>query len=90
VDLAAIQSQAQSGGGPGDSGPDSSSGMLSGDSSDILSTLLGSGHQVGGAFGTGKLFTTSALSVLATSDGRLFAGAVTPAVLEADAAAAAR
>jgi outer membrane lipoprotein-sorting protein len=68
-------------------GPSSDSSLISGDTSGVLSAVLGSGRAVSGAFGTGKLFTTSAVSVLITADGRLFAGAVTPAVLEADAAA---
>jgi outer membrane lipoprotein-sorting protein len=61
-------------------------GLFNGDVSSYLSTLIGAGKQVHGAFGTGKLYTTSFLSILVTNDGRLFAGAVTPSVLEADAA----
>lgn len=96
VNLGGLEAQAQHSGGSGSQAPRSGSpsansgSLLSGDSSDLLGSLLGSGRAVSGAFGTGKLFTTSALSVLITSDGRLFAGAVTPAVLEADAASAGR
>lgn len=72
------QSGAQSGG---------DNGLLNGDASSYLSTVLGSGHKVSGAYGSGTLFTTDFLSVLITNDGRLFVGAVTPTVLEADASA---
>ncbi len=41
---------------------------------------------VHGRWGSGQLLRTSLLSVLITSKGRLLAGAVTPAVLYADAA----
>jgi len=61
-------------------------GLFNGDISSYLNTLIGAGKSVHGAFGSGKLYTTSFLSILITDDGRLFAGAVTPAVLEADAA----
>ena len=50
-----------------------------------LSTLLGGGTTVSGKFGSGKVYTTDIVSVLITNDGRLFVGAVTPQVLEADA-----
>ncbi len=62
-------------------------GLFNGDASSYLSALIGAGKPVHGAFGSGTLYTTDFLSVLVTDDGRLFAGAVTPAVLEADAAA---
>ena len=60
--------------------------LLSGGVSGYLNTLLGSGKAVSGAFGTGKLYTTSVLTVLVTDDGRMFLGPVTASVLEADAA----
>jgi hypothetical protein len=45
----------------------------------------GGGTTVSGKFGSGKVYTTSVVSVLITNDGRVFLGAVTPQVLEADA-----
>ena len=51
-----------------------------------FSRLFNASSSDPGAFGTGELYTTNFLSVLITNDGRLFVGAVTPAVLEADAA----
>lgn len=62
-------------------------GLFNGNVSSYLDALLGAGKQVNGAFGSGKLYTTNFLSVLITNDGRLFVGAVTPSVLEADASA---
>lgn len=62
-----------------------SSQLLSGGVSGYLNTLLGGGTTVSGKFGTGKVYTTDIVSVLITNDGRLFIGAVTPQVLEADA-----
>jgi outer membrane lipoprotein-sorting protein len=101
VDLAALQGEvdgtsssgsssgqlvvgSSSHGAPGGGGE---AGLFNGDLSSYMSALLGAGTEVHGAFGTGKLYSTNVLSVLITSDGRLFAGAVTPAVLKADAAA---
>ncbi|HEY2506051.1 MAG TPA: hypothetical protein VGI58_06020 [Streptosporangiaceae bacterium] len=52
----------------------------------ILQALLKATVQAHGAWGSGRLLTTKLLSVLITSDGRILAGAVTPAVLYADAA----
>lgn len=69
------------GAGPGANGPSR------GDVSSYLNTLIGAGRRVSGAFGSGRLYTTDFLSLLVTDDNRLFAGAVTPSVLEADAAA---
>lgn len=46
-----------------------------------LQPLLRSARQVEGAFGSGRLLRTRLLTVLLTDDGRLFAGAVTPAEL---------
>lgn len=48
-----------------------------------LGDLFGVSTSVSGAFGHGRLARTSALSVLFLSDGRLAAGVVTPARLEA-------
>jgi outer membrane lipoprotein-sorting protein len=89
VDLAELDKAAAGAAGDSGSGSDGSSdnALTSGSSADLLSAALGSGRAVHGAFGSGTLFTTSAVSVLVTTDGRLFVGAVTPAVLEADAAA---
>jgi outer membrane lipoprotein-sorting protein len=70
----------------GSRGQGNDTGLFNGDISSYLNTLIGAGKSVHGAFGTGKLYTTNFLSILITDDGRLFAGAVTPAVLEADAA----
>jgi outer membrane lipoprotein-sorting protein len=59
--------------------------LLSGAMNGYLNDFLGGGTEVSGAFGTGKVYTTSVVSVLITADGRAFLGAVTPQVLEADA-----
>jgi len=48
-----------------------------------LGDLFGASTSVSGAFGHGRLARTSALSVLFLDDGRLAAGVVTPARLEA-------
>ena len=61
--------------------------LVNGGVSGYLNSLLGGGTSVSGKFGSGKVYTTSVLSVLITEDGRVFLGAVTPKVLEADAAA---
>ena len=60
--------------------------LISGGVNGYLSTLLGSGKTVTGAFGSGKLYSTNVLTVLITDDGRVFLGPVTAGVLEADAA----
>jgi hypothetical protein len=52
----------------------------------ILGALLKSAKPVHGTWGSGRLLTTSLVSVLATSNGKILVGAVTPAVLYADAA----
>jgi hypothetical protein len=52
-----------------------------------LRALLLATKPVHGSWGSGRLLTTSLLSVLITSNGRVLAGAVTPAVLYSDAAA---
>jgi outer membrane lipoprotein-sorting protein len=64
-----------------------SSQLIDGGMNGYLSTLLGGGTSVSGKFGSGKVYTTNIISVLITNDGRVFLGAVTPKVLEADAAA---
>jgi outer membrane lipoprotein-sorting protein len=75
--------------GDGSTSPGAGSGssqLISGGVNGYLSTLLGSGKTVTGAFGSGKLYTTNVLTVLITDDGRVFLGPVTAGVLEADAA----
>jgi outer membrane lipoprotein-sorting protein len=52
----------------------------------VLNSLLRSAKPVHGSWGSGRLLHTSLLSLLITSDGKAFAGAVTPSVLYADAA----
>ncbi len=52
----------------------------------VLRALLKAMTPVHGSWGSGRLLRTSLLSVLVTSNGRILAGAVTPAVLYADAA----
>ena len=59
--------------------------LTNGAVSGYLSSLLGGGTTVSGKFGSGKVYTTNVVSVLITNDGRVFLGAVTPKVLEADA-----
>ena len=53
----------------------------------VLHALLLATQPVSGSWGSGRLLTTSLFSVLITSNGRVLAGAVTPAVLYSDAAA---
>jgi len=86
VDLNALIGTARSAGGSGGK-RHNDTGLFNGDTSSYLDALVGAGKPVSGAFGSGKLYTTNFLSVLVTNDGRLFAGSVTPSVLEADAAA---
>jgi outer membrane lipoprotein-sorting protein len=52
----------------------------------LLQLLLKAATPVHGAWGSGRLLRTSLLSVLITSKGQVLIGAVTPAVLYADAA----
>ena len=56
----------------------------------VLRALLLATKPVHGTWGSGRLLTTSLVSVLITSNGRVLAGAVTPAVLYRDVAAHAR
>ena len=52
----------------------------------MVGILMQSGKRVHGAWGSGELLRTSLLSVLMTSDGKVFLGSVTPSVLYAAAA----
>ena len=56
----------------------------------VLRAVLQATTPVSGSWGHGRLLRTSLLSVLITSNGRLLFGAVTPAVLYADAASLSR
>jgi hypothetical protein len=71
--LQAAMSGARSGGGGGPS---------------VLGALLASARPVSGSWGSGRLLSTNLVNVLITSNGRVLIGAVTPAVLYADAAQA--
>jgi outer membrane lipoprotein-sorting protein len=66
--------------GPAPAGPDLA----------VLRAVLQATTPVSGSWGHGRLLRTSLLSVLITSNGRLLFGAVTPAVLYADAASLSR
>jgi hypothetical protein len=52
----------------------------------VLRELLKASNAVHGSWGSGRLLQTRLLSVLVTSDGRILAGAVSPAVLYRDVA----
>lgn len=65
-------------------GPSGSAGQVLA----LLSILLKAATPVHGSWGSGKLLRTSLFSVLITSKGQVLIGAVTPAVLYADAAKA--
>ncbi len=52
----------------------------------LLHTLLNAATKVSGNWGSGRLLRTSLFSVLITNQGKVLIGAVTPAVLYADAA----
>jgi outer membrane lipoprotein-sorting protein len=58
----------------------------SGEYGAVLASMIQSAKQVHGSWGSGRLLRTSLLSVLITSDGKVFAGAVTPSVLYSAAA----
>ena len=62
------------------------SGGGSGESAAVMGALLGSARAVHGSWGSGRLLSTSLLSVLITSNGHVLAGAVRPSVLYAAAA----
>ncbi len=68
------------GSGPGPAGPDLA----------VLRAVLHATTPVSGSWGHGRLLRTSLLSLLITSNGRVLFGAVTPAVLYADAASLSR
>jgi outer membrane lipoprotein-sorting protein len=68
------------------SSPGGSSGGIPG--SALFGVLTRAATNVHGAWGSGRLLHTSLLSILITSNGRVFVGAVTPSVLYADAARA--
>jgi hypothetical protein len=52
----------------------------------VLRTLLNSASRVHGSWGSGRLISTRLVNILITSKGQVLIGAVTPAVLYADAA----
>jgi outer membrane lipoprotein-sorting protein len=58
----------------------------SGGDARLLQELLRSATPVQGAFGHGRMLRTTLVTALLTDDGRVYAGAVTPAALEAAAA----
>ena len=60
------------------------SAVPAGPNSAVLRALLLATKPVHGKWGSGRLLTTSLFSVLITSNGRVLAGAVTPAVLYND------
>ena len=63
---------------------------LSGDSDQVIGALVKSGTRVSGSWGSGRLIKTSLVSLLITDNGRVLVGAVTPQVLYAAAAQAAK
>ena len=78
--IAAGQAARSVAGGPG-------SGSVGGpDSAVILGALLKAATPVHGAWGSGKLLSTSLISVLITDSGKVLVGSVTPAVLYSAAA----
>jgi outer membrane lipoprotein-sorting protein len=72
------------------SGSPSSGSGLSGDSDQVISALIKSATPVSGSWGSGRLIKTSLVSLLITDNGRVLVGAVTPQVLYAAAAQAAK
>jgi outer membrane lipoprotein-sorting protein len=72
------------------SGHPSSGSGLSGDSDQVIGALVKSGTPVSGSWGSGRLIKTSLVSLLITDKGRVLVGAVTPQVLYAAAAQAAK
>ena len=66
-------------------GGPNATGLFDGNIQSYLQALGNAGTSVSGAFGSGKLYSTNFVTILITDDGRLFIGAVTPALLEADA-----
>ena len=67
-------------------GPQQAIAVPGGPNLAILGALLQAAKPVHGTWGSGRLLTTSLVSVLVTSNGKILVGAVTPAVLYADAA----
>jgi outer membrane lipoprotein-sorting protein len=65
-------------------GPGSGAGGV--DAAGVLAALLRSATPVSGAWGSGKLVTTSLVSILITSNGHVLIGAVAPSVLYSAAA----
>ncbi len=63
------------------SAPAAVGGGGTGENAAILGALLRSATPVHGSWGSGQLLRTSLVSVLITSNGRIFAGAVAPSVL---------
>jgi hypothetical protein len=59
-------------------------GAVPGQDAALLHALLAASTPVHGSWGSGRLLQTKLLSVLVTSDGRILAGAVTPAQLYRD------
>lgn len=55
----------------------------SGEAAGVGQALEGAFRPVSGAYGSGKVFTSSLVSVMALDDGRVLVGAVPPSVLEA-------
>jgi outer membrane lipoprotein-sorting protein len=72
------------------SGSPSSGSGLSGDSDQVISALVKSATPVSGSWGSGRLIKTGLVSLLITDNGRVLVGAVTPQVLYAAAAQAAK
>ena len=61
--------------------------MLAAQARAIARTLMREATPVSGSWGSGRLLRTSLVSVLITSKGTVYIGAVQPSVLYADAAA---
>ena len=71
----------------GSGGPVSVNGGA-GDTGAVVNALLGAATPVSGTWGSGRLLRTSLVSVLMTSTGRTYLGAVQPSVLYAAASSA--
>ena len=70
------------------SGAGTSGGSASGSSGAALALVLRSATPVSGTYGSGRLIESSLLTVLLLDNGKVYAGAVTPAVLEQAASSA--
>jgi outer membrane lipoprotein-sorting protein len=88
--VADLPSSALTGATSAAAGQPSSGSGLSGDSGQVIGALIKSATRVSGSWGSGRLIRTSLVSVLITDNGRVLAGAVTPQVLYAAAAQAAK